>query len=190
MNLKFVRRIFAAVSVAVVSSALFASTAEASSVNWDAIAQCESSGNWSIDTGNGYYGGLQISHSTWVAYGGENYAYNANEASKGDQINVAGRILSGQGIGAWPVCGSRGSEGSYKASTPAPVHHTTPKPSKAPTKLPVPVTSCWVKYTVVHGDTLFGIGQKFHVSWPAIWHKNFHEIHDPNLIYPGQRLCI
>nr|WP_229742839.1 transglycosylase family protein [Gordonia jinhuaensis] len=70
--------------------------------NWDAVAQCESSGDWGIDTGNGYYGGLQFSESTWQAYGGSgNPAY----ASREEQIAVAENVLAGQGAGAWPVCG-------------------------------------------------------------------------------------
>lgn len=79
-----------------------------SSINWDAVAECESSGDWSIDTGNGFYGGLQFTESTWLSYGGGQYAAYANEASKGEQETVANRVLAGQGIGAWPVCGPRG----------------------------------------------------------------------------------
>jgi len=83
-----------------------ASAASAASVStWDAVAQCESSGNWSIDTGNGYYGGLQFSASTWDAYGGQQYAPTANEATQGQQIAVAEKVLASQGPGAWPVCG-------------------------------------------------------------------------------------
>lgn len=77
-------------------------------VNWAAVAQCESSGDWSINTGNGYYGGLQFSESTWRAYGGAAYAPYANEATEGQQIAIADKVLHGQGIGAWPVCGKRG----------------------------------------------------------------------------------
>lgn len=80
----------------------------ASSVNWDAVASCESSGNWSAETGNGFYGGLQFTESTWLAYGGGQYAQNPAEASQADQEIVANAVLAGQGLGAWPVCGSRG----------------------------------------------------------------------------------
>jgi LysM repeat protein len=79
-----------------------------SSVNWDAVAACESSGDWSINTGNGFYGGLQFTKSTWDAYGGEQYAQYPNEASESAQKTVANAVLAGQGIGAWPVCGPRG----------------------------------------------------------------------------------
>lgn len=82
--------------------------APSSSVNWDAVAQCESSGNWAADTGNGFYGGLQFTESTWLAYGGGQYAQNPADASQAAQETVANAVLAGQGIGAWPVCGQRG----------------------------------------------------------------------------------
>src|SRR5437588_816888 len=73
-----------------------------------AIAQCESGGNWGANTGNGFYGGLQFSEGTWLGYGGGQYASSANLASQAQQIAVAERVLAGQGIGAWPVCGAGG----------------------------------------------------------------------------------
>ena len=85
-----------------------ASPAAAGGVNWSAIAACESGGNWSIDTGNGFYGGLQFTEQTWLAYGGGQYAASANLATPAQQIAVAERVLAGAGIGAWPVCGARG----------------------------------------------------------------------------------
>jgi resuscitation-promoting factor RpfE len=75
------------------------------SVNWDAIAACESGGNWGISTGNGYAGGLQFTPSTWRANGGSG---SASGASREEQIRVAENVLHSQGIGAWPVCGRRG----------------------------------------------------------------------------------
>src|SRR3982751_5306741 len=94
-----------------------ASPAQASGVNWDAVAQCESGGNWSINTGNGFYGGLQFTRGTWKAYGGGKYASTANKASKSEQIRIAEKVLRGQGIGAWPVCGKKsGSSKHYKGS--------------------------------------------------------------------------
>jgi hypothetical protein len=75
------------------------------SVNWDAIAACESGGNWGISTGNGYAGGLQFTPSTWRANGGSG---SPNGASRDEQIRVAENVLHSQGIGAWPVCGRRG----------------------------------------------------------------------------------
>jgi hypothetical protein len=77
-------------------------------VNWSAIAACESGGNWSASTGNGFYGGLQFTEGTWLGYGGGQYASSANLASQAQQIAVAQRVLAGQGIGAWPVCGANG----------------------------------------------------------------------------------
>lgn len=72
--------------------------------NWDRVAACESGGNWAINTGNGYYGGLQFSLSTWRAYGGAGYP---NQQSKAEQIRVAERVRTQSGLGHWPVCGSR-----------------------------------------------------------------------------------
>jgi len=68
---------------------------------WASLAQCESGGNWSIDTGNGYYGGLQFSLSTWQGYGGSGMPH---EASASEQIAVAERVQASQGWGAWPAC--------------------------------------------------------------------------------------
>jgi hypothetical protein len=78
---------------------------KAYSVNWDAIAQCESGGNWAISTGNGFAGGLQFTSSTWRSNGG---AGSPSGASRDEQIRVAENVLHSQGIGAWPVCGRRG----------------------------------------------------------------------------------
>lgn len=75
------------------------------SVNWDAIAQCESGGNWGINTGNGFSGGLQFTSSTWHANGGSG---SPASASREEQIRVAENVLHSQGIHAWPVCGRRG----------------------------------------------------------------------------------
>lgn len=85
--------------------ALGAGTANADSVNWDAVANCESGGNWAINTGNGYYGGLQFNMGTWRANGGSGSPHNA---SREEQIRVANNVLHSQGIGAWPSCGRRG----------------------------------------------------------------------------------
>ncbi len=73
-----------------------------------AIAACESGGNWSASTGNGFYGGLQFTEQTWLGYGGGRYAPSANLATPAQQIAVARQVLAGQGIGAWPVCGAGG----------------------------------------------------------------------------------
>ncbi|HLR97437.1 MAG TPA: transglycosylase family protein, partial [Jiangellaceae bacterium] len=76
----------------------------ASDSTWDSLAECESGGDWSINTGNGYYGGLQFSQQTWEAFGGTEYASSADQASRGEQIATAEKVLDGQGWGAWPAC--------------------------------------------------------------------------------------
>ena len=73
--------------------------------NWDAVAACESGGDWHINNGNGYYGGLQFSADTWNAYGGGAFAATADLATREQQIEIAEKVLAAQGIGAWPVCG-------------------------------------------------------------------------------------
>jgi hypothetical protein len=84
-----------------------AESATAQGTVWDQVAQCESGGNWSINTGNGYYGGLQFSSSTWKAFGGAEYAASAHQATKAEQIAIAQRTLQAQGPGAWPTCGKK-----------------------------------------------------------------------------------
>lgn len=83
-----------------------AATAHADSVNWDAIAQCESGGNWSINTGNGHYGGLQFKPATWSANGGVG---SPATAPRHEQIRVAENVLRTQGLKAWPKCGAKGA---------------------------------------------------------------------------------
>lgn len=84
-----------------------ASGAGAAETVWDRVANCESTSNWSINTGNGYYGGLQFSFQTWKGFGGQKYAYTANRATKAQQIEIAQEVLKVQGPGAWPVCSRR-----------------------------------------------------------------------------------
>jgi hypothetical protein len=71
---------------------------------WDVVAQCESGGNWSVNTGNGYYGGLQFSTSTWQSYGGGAFAATADHATRSQQIAIAEKVLRAQGWNAWPTC--------------------------------------------------------------------------------------
>jgi resuscitation-promoting factor RpfA len=108
----YARRIAATAAIAGAGIALpliaAGSASAASTSTWEAVANCESSGNWSIDTGNGFYGGLQFTESTWLAYGGGQYAQYANDATEGQQISVAEAVLASQGVGAWPVCGPEG----------------------------------------------------------------------------------
>ncbi|WP_068280247.1 transglycosylase family protein [Aldersonia kunmingensis] len=116
-----------AVTGAIVGTAgvAFAGTANAApDSDWDRLAQCESGGNWGINTGNGYQGGLQFSNSTWHAHGGGNYASTANQASREQQIAVAEKVLASQGWGAWPSCSS--NLGLTSGSTPREVQ-SSPK---------------------------------------------------------------
>jgi resuscitation-promoting factor RpfA len=125
------------VGVAVAGSATIAggvalsSPAQASSV-WDRVAACESGGNWHINTGNGFYGGLQFTNQTWAGFGGRAYASRADLASRGAQIAIAQKVLATQGPGAWPVCSvkaglSRGNGGSVSSVS----RSTTRSPIKA-----------------------------------------------------------
>ncbi len=85
---------------------------------WDKLAQCESTGNWAINTGNGFSGGLQFTPGTWRAFGGTGVAHHA---SREQQIVVAERVLAKQGWGAWPACSRKlGLHGTPKSITVAP----------------------------------------------------------------------
>ncbi|MEZ0351858.1 transglycosylase family protein, partial [Mycobacterium sp. pR1184] len=88
------------------SIAMAGQAAAATDGEWDQVARCESGGNWGINTGNGYYGGVQFNAGTWAAHGGGQYAPSAQLATKEQQIAVAERVLATQGRGAWPVCGT------------------------------------------------------------------------------------
>ncbi|MFE3602989.1 transglycosylase family protein [Streptomyces sp. NPDC059142] len=109
----------AGITGAAVAAPLLGATAAsaATASEWDQVAQCESGGNWSINTGNGFYGGLQFTPSTWAAYGGNAYASRADQASKSQQIAVAEKVLAGQGKGAWPNCGVNLSGASYSGGS-------------------------------------------------------------------------
>ena len=133
-------------AVTIAGVALSASAANAavpsatSSTVWDSLAQCESSGNWGINTGNGYAGGLQFSPSTWAAYGGTG---SAASASREQQIAVAERVQAGQGWGAWPSCAAKlGLSGGAVAPQSVPVPQApaaVPAPAaKAPAKAVAP----------------------------------------------------
>jgi hypothetical protein len=74
---------------------------------WDRLAHCESGGRWHIATGNGYFGGLQFSRSTWRSFGGGRFAALPHHASRTQQVRVAERVRHAQGWGAWPSCSRR-----------------------------------------------------------------------------------
>jgi LysM repeat protein len=114
----------------------FAGTASAATgAQWDAVAQCESGGNYAINTGNGFSGGFQFTPSTWSAFGGQGAPQNA---TRDQQIQVAERVLAGQGKGAWPVCGKNlGAASPSSVSAPAqrtaaPAQRTAPTPQQSP----------------------------------------------------------
>ncbi|MGE2733133.1 transglycosylase family protein [Mycolicibacterium vaccae] len=98
-------------------------TAHADTVNWDAIAHCESGGNWAINTGNGHYGGLQFKPATWAANGGQG---SPAQASRSEQIRVAENVLRTQGLKAWPKCGPKGMTAAGWNQAPASLPATTP----------------------------------------------------------------
>ena len=103
-------------ALSVVPFTVAAPSANADSVDWDAVAQCESGGNWSTNTGNGHYGGLQFKPSTWAANGGVG---SPATASREEQIRVAENVLRTQGLRAWPKCGTAsGGPAVWNASSP------------------------------------------------------------------------
>ncbi|NUP18168.1 MAG: LysM peptidoglycan-binding domain-containing protein [Streptomyces sp.] len=183
---------------------LLAATGNAAAADsgvWDRIAQCESGGNWHINTGNGYYGGLQFAASTWRAYGGTAYASTADQAGKAQQIAVATKVQRAQGWGAWPTCSARaGAYGSAPAASAAgsadssstPTTKAAPStPSQKPERSSGNTTrgSSRGDYTVRAGDTLSGIAARHGTTWQRIYAANKAVIGgDPHLIVPGQRL--
>ena len=203
------------VTGAAVAAPLVASnTASAATASeWDQVAQCESGGNWSINTGNGFYGGLQFTASTWAAYGGTAYAPRADLATKEQQIAVAEKVLAGQGKGAWPVCGKvlsdtpyeggssgkqsrpgQGDQGVQKRSGGAHASRSHERDTAGQRTVRTP-TGKHVKkgdgeYRVKKGDTLSEIAEEHHVKggWRTLYKLNRDIIEDPALIYPGQRL--
>jgi LysM repeat protein len=188
------------------------SASAATASEWDAVAQCEAGGNWSINTGNGYYGGLQFSASTWAAYGGTAYASTADQATKAQQIEIAEKVLAGQGKGAWPNCGTGLSSAAYNGSSSGSSQssETTtrsteqqsasrsaerPAAEKKSTKTVTTPTGEKVKkgdgeYKVVKGDTLSTIAAEHDVKggWEKLFKLNKDIVEDADLIYPGQQL--
>ncbi|MEV5613171.1 transglycosylase family protein [Streptomyces sp. NPDC052225] len=159
---------------------------------WDRIARCESGGNWHINTGNGYYGGLQFSAGTWRAYGGGAYAGTADRASKAQQIAVAAKVQRAQGWGAWPTCSARagaygGAPSAAKASKSAP-KSTAPKRASGHADRG---SARRGGYVVRSGDTLGSIAAAHGVSWKRLYAVNEAVIGaDPDLIVPGRRLLL
>ncbi|MFE4860821.1 transglycosylase family protein [Streptomyces sp. NPDC056670] len=204
---------------AVAAPLMAAGNASAASVStWDAVAQCESGGNWSINTGNGYYGGLQFSQSSWAAAGGTQYASRADLATKGQQIAAAEKLLSIQGPGAWSCAGagnltsggskadvdtSGSSSSSSKATKPSkPKQQAQPQqrsqksertesaPASRGEQRSQPVKQGDGEYTVKSGDTLGTIATANGVKggWQKVFDLNKDIVKDANLIFPGQKL--
>ena len=187
--------------------------AQAATNVWDRVASCESGNNWHINTGNGYYGGVQFSQSTWVGYHGTKYAARADLATRLEQIEVARRVLASQGPNAWPVCGPRAgltrhSGHATSARLPASAggghraaahrrhharkhrHHHSQHLSRHHSVRHKRAHG--THYRVHAGDTLSSIAHRFHVDggWHALWRHNRHKIHNPNHIRVGQVLAI
>jgi len=204
-NTKFRTAARRGVTVAAISAAglaLSATAANATSTStWDALAQCESSGNWAINTGNGFAGGLQFTPSTWAAYGGTGSAANA---SREQQIAVAERVQAAQGWGAWPSCSAKlglsgGATGAVQ-SVPvqaAPVQaapvQSAPLQSASVTQAPAgkhatAVALSGETYTLQAGDTLSKIAEKLGIEggWQRLADANLDTISNPNLVFAGQ----
>ncbi|MET9534623.1 MULTISPECIES: transglycosylase family protein [unclassified Streptomyces] len=194
-----------------------ATSASAASVStWDAVAQCESGGNWSTNTGNGYYGGLQFNNSSWAAAGGTQYAPRADLATKGQQIATAEKLLAMQGPGAWSCAGagnltsggpspdvstgssssSAGQQSSHsdqqaasrsEARTSAPA---APKHAAPRHAAPTTIQKGDGEYKVKSGDTLATIAKAEHVKggWKKVFDLNKGIVKDADLIFPGQQL--
>jgi hypothetical protein len=147
---------FAAGAAACTGSLVPAPAAAAPDHVWDDVAECESSGNWSINTGNGYHGGLQFLPSTWKQFGGLRYAPRADLATREQQIAVAERTLQGQGPGAWPVCGRRAGLGNHGVDLRGGGAPSEPADAGPAEAAPAAGSS---SYTVRPGDTLSRIAQ-------------------------------
>ena len=187
-----------------------ASAGAASADVWEKVAACESTGDWHINSGNGYFGGLQFTRSTWAAYGGTDYAPRADLATRDQQIAIAEKVLDGQGPGAWPVCSGKAgltqggvtpdistqSERSARVTTPKP--ESASSSSRAPRTKQTAATPTTVpgkreSYTVTPGDSLSGIAADQHVQggWQRLYAANRAVVgDDPDLIFPGQRLTL
>ena len=171
---------------------------------WDRVAQCESGGNWKINTGNGFYGGVQFAAGTWKAYGGNTYASQAHLATKAEQIAIARRVLAGQGPGAWPVCSRRAgltkSNGNAdRNAIPASNPGASKTQNLSDSKVKIAKKSTEKKYSatgktvhVKRGDTLRKIAKRYDVEggWKGLWKLNKKTIKDLNLIYIGQIIKI
>lgn len=134
---------------ALTAGALSAGEASAESdAAWNQLAACESGGNWAINTGNGYHGGLQFAPGTWSGHGGGKYAPTADQATREQQIDIAENVLRSQGAQAWPTCGTHlnpsaprhgGATAAPKQAPKAPAPKQAPGKHRAPETTPEPV---------------------------------------------------
>jgi hypothetical protein len=177
--------------------------AQAATTVWDRLAKCESGNRWHISTGNGYYGGLQFSSSTWKAFGGRKYGSQAHKATKAEQIAIARRVLAGQGPGAWPTCSRRAGltkangkadKKAVPATNPGATKAKASKPAVKKAKPAVKKASIGTvkRIKVIRGDTLVKIAKRYHVKggWRGLWRLNKKTLKNPNRIYVGQVLRI
>jgi hypothetical protein len=202
---KLVQRLLGLVAAVALSfglSTVAATPASAKSNVWDRVAKCESGGNWKINTGNGYYGGLQFSSSTWRGFGGRKYASNAHKATKAEQIAIARRTLAGQGPRAWACAGRAGltrangkaSKNATPSSNPGASKSTKKSAAKKPAQRAAtytrPASGKTVK--VKRGDTLAKIAKRNKVKggWKGLWKLNKSKVKNPNAIRVGQVLKI
>lgn len=208
----------AALATAAMAATATSADAAAKYSVWNRVAACESSDNWHIDTGNGYYGGLQFSASTWGAYGGHRYAAQASGATRLEQIEVARRVLHSQGPHAWPVCGPRAgltrsnghatgralpanprrAEGLSTHAARRHHHHASRHRHHAGTRAQHRThharhaAAGHVKYRVRSGDTLAKIAARHHVAggWHHLYRLNRGRISNPNVLHIGQIILL
>ncbi|GAA2806494.1 transglycosylase family protein [Kitasatospora sp. CM 4170] len=200
------------------SPAAAATTGVLAGVDWDALARCESGARWHVNSGNGYYGGLQFDGATWRANGGLAYAPRADQATREQQIAVAEKLAARRGLAPWPGCAARATGGSGLPAAHAGTHPRAHRPAQPRPHAPAasaPRTPSAHSadaadapsaaedggsdadrpgtWTVQPGDTLDGIAHAFDTpgGWPALHALNADTIGpDPDLLLPGQVLVL
>ncbi len=196
----------------VIPAALLAAPAAHADTDWDALAECESSGNWAINTGNGFGGGLQFTDSTWRSFGGSG---QPEDASREEQIQVAERVKAEQGMNAWPTCSKKtgntddspnssvpsvgssdddsGSDSGSDADSGSASSGESSSDDATPetrTVRDTPASGSAGSYTVKAGDTLSSIAASHGATWRTLAQANPDVATDPNLIFPGQTLTM
>jgi hypothetical protein len=193
------KAITAAAAVGGLAAAALATAGTASAATssaWDAVAQCESGGNWSINTGNGFYGGLQFTRSTWVGYGGGAFAPTADKASRAEQISVGEKVLAGQGAGAWPVCSHRATLYASSAQASTNLARAGSVASRSATRKPLASTNPSKggstgsgRHVVRAGETMSSIAAANHLNgWQQLFAANRDTVKNANVLAVGQML--